>query len=98
MGVLPKPREVGTMKKIGASVLGTLFLLAAAVPGLAATEQKVEKLRDKQERLARNAAAPGKKKMLYKQMNRRIDGLLERLESGEQVDPSEIDALLRRNP
>jgi hypothetical protein len=86
------------MKKLAISALGALFLVGTAAPGLGATEQKVQKLRDKQERIARNAASPGKKRVLYKQMNRRIDGLLERIERGEQVDASEIDALLRRHP
>lgn len=83
------------MKRTLIMAIAAVFAVAAWGPAFAETEKMVEKLQVAERETSRLADTPSKKRFSHKQKNKQINDMLERLEQGEQVDPSEIDRLLR---
>lgn len=82
------------MKRILIMAIAAVFM-AASAPAFGETEKIIEKLQVAEKETSRLADTPSKKRFSHKQKNNQINELLDRLERGEEVDPSEVDRLIR---
>ncbi len=88
-------------KQIFLAVCGALIM---SVPAYASSGEKESRSVDPEtaqridtayQKTARGARLMGKKRLHYQNRVKRLDNVLERLEAGEDVDPREINALIR---
>jgi hypothetical protein len=88
------------MKRLGLlAIFGAAFVLPAAPihadAGSSADERKIERLETAYRKAERGAQTMGKKRLHHQNQMKRLDNVLDRLEAGQDVDPSEFDRLLR---